>query len=147
MKYFIIEENRPIFTNDSTQLEVNETNWTYENNKPIDGCLKWDESLKKVVKDEVMQKVADLWDLKAKRDEDIYKPLNGFDVDEKALRNIQEVVANFDRGYPTGKALWIMADNSVKEVTKVELESLLEQFLLRKLQIFQEYIAKKEQYV
>lgn len=147
MKYFIVDENRPIFTNDSSQLEVNETNWTYENGSPISGCLKWDENLKKVVRDEVMQKAADLWDLKAKRDDDIYKPLNGFDVDEKALRNIQEVVANFERGYPNGKAMWIMADNSVKEVTKAELESVLEQFLLRKLAIFQEYIAKKEQYV
>lgn len=142
-KYFMVEGNTPIFTSDITAKEVNENSWTYEGGSPISGCVKWDESLQKVVRDLEQERGARLWGLKAKRERLIYIPLNNFDVDEKSLENIKEAITHFDRAYSNGKAKWIMADNSTKEVSKEELEGVLDSFLIRKLKIFNEYQEKK----
>lgn len=143
-RYFIVKDNIPIFTNDTTAKEVSQVNWTYEDGKPISGCLRWDEAQQKVVRDIPQEKNASLWELKQKREELIFAPLNNFDVDEKSLNNINEAVSFFEVAYPSGKANWIMADNSIKEVTKQELEALRDSFLTRKLQLFSDYQAKKK---
>lgn len=143
-RYFIVEGNTPIFTNDTTAKEVNVNSWTYENGSPISGCVKWDESLQKVVRDLEQEKGARLWSLKQQREHLIFSPLDNFDMDEKSLENIKEAIAHFEKAYPNKKAKWIMGDNSIKEVSKEELEALLESFLVRKLKIFSEYQEKKE---
>lgn len=143
-RYFIVKDNVPIFTNDTTAREVSEQTWTYENGKPISGCLKWGEALQRVVRDVAQEKQAHLWDLKQRREELIFAPLNNFDVDEKSLNNISEAISFFEVAYPNGKANWIMADNSIREVTKQELEALRDSFLTRKLQLFNDYQTKKQ---
>lgn len=92
-------------------------------------------------------KVQKINEAKSLREQTIIAPLNNVDVDSLEDReNIQGSIDYFDmlsqgQGYIT----WVMADNTLANLTLADLQAVLDGFVARKAQAFAEYIARKTQ--
>lgn len=79
-------------------------------------------------------------ELKAIRDNYCSQPIDGIQVARTEDReNIQGAIAGFDSLYPQGVAGWIGVDNTIKMITKAQLESVASQYIQRKAIAFQHY--------
>jgi len=83
--------------------------------------------------------------IKEQRDFESELPCNNFDVNEKSRNRILSVIQNWDSlGY--GDTInWIMADNTTQAVSKLQLSDALVQYAARLTQLFEMYLARKEQ--
>lgn len=90
-------------------------------------------------------KQSKLQEFKAQRDETTHKPLRGVDVKNLAdLKNLEGSVEHFELlKNAEDKIVWTLADDTDKAFTKVELEELIRDYVIRKAQIFAHYQAKK----
>lgn len=84
--------------------------------------------------------------LKEKRDTIIFSPFNGVQVDTSRSReDVQGAVAMWTVLGDPPHITWTMADNSEKDLTKAELEAIINGFALRKMATFDYYQQLKSQ--
>lgn len=74
------------------------------------------------------------------RDKEIAEPINGVQVGRVEDReNIQGAIDRFDTLATDGAIGWIMADNSIKMLTKLQLIDIADGYAIRKAQVFNNY--------
>lgn len=82
-------------------------------------------------------KLAKRKELKLARDKAISTPLNNIQVASgDDLRNIEGAILAFDRLSSSGKLAWVMADNSIGELSKDDLINLRDSYIDRKQALF-----------
>ena len=87
-----------------------------------------------------------LSDIKAKREQSAYEPINNVQVATLQDReNIQGSIEYFDmlsQGKDT--ITWTMADNTEQDLSLQDLQGVLDTYVIRKAQAFAEYQTKKQ---
>lgn len=77
--------------------------------------------------------------LRRQRDNKIIEPINNVQVRDKDRDRIQLAIDRWDEGGFGVTRQWIMADNTMADLSKADLQAVLDAYDMRELMIFEQY--------
>ena len=92
------------------------------------------------------KKAVTLLSFKQKRDDEIFAPINGIQVDtDRSLNDLKGSVEMWDVLGNPASITWTLADNTEQDFTKAELQAVIETYAVRKLTTFSKYQTLKQE--